>query len=417
MAEERSDPLVTSEEKVFSSMNLGINSAGNPRSPNNVCRRASIGSYRAGKNARRRYSACSNSENVSCRVVPRYLRASTGSCHDLCKFGRRQSCEEKKVRKPLRRRAAKTSPNELLPVVIVVAGKQKTEKVVKHAPSADTKKRSCVVKPSPDAKSYSSKFKASLDAKVCSPRQNASSSNETRLPNSPTKKSTPSHPAAIIKRGILSPSEKVEVPLKEAKSIDRKISRTGRLNSVVKSSRGMTASTASARRASVTPAAPLFPKSSPSKTTSIIARKSGVVKLLSPLKVQTRIQGAATETSNNKTSEKTLPVITMGTEKLEAIPDDHAIAALSSSSSPKSLSHAKSAFSLSCEVEEEEAKHSGHNADELVSDNTASIENGSILAVKENQDKTPRIGTENNSLESIPDYHIMKRSRTMVMRQ
>ncbi|KAL0423026.1 UNVERIFIED_CONTAM: hypothetical protein Sradi_0837400 [Sesamum radiatum] len=199
MAEERSDPLVTSEEKVFSSMNLGINSAGNPRSPNNVCRRASVGSYRAGNNARRRHSVYSNSENVSRRVVPHYLRASTGSCHDLCKFGRRQSCGEK-VRKPLRRRTAKTSPNELLPVVIVVAGKQKTEKVVKHAPSADTKKRSHVVKPSPDAKSYSSKFKASLDAKVCSPRQNASSSNETRLPNSPTKKSTPSHPAAIIKR-------------------------------------------------------------------------------------------------------------------------------------------------------------------------------------------------------------------------
>ncbi|KAL0461597.1 UNVERIFIED_CONTAM: hypothetical protein Slati_0047300 [Sesamum latifolium] len=401
MAEESSDPLVTSEEKVFSSMNLGINSAGNPRSLNNVCRRASVGSYRTGKNARRREG------------------------------------EE-----PLRRRTAKTSPNELLPVVIVVAGKQKTEKVVKHEPSADTKKRSRVVKPSQDAKSYSSKFKASLNAKVCSPRQNASSSNETCLPNSPTKKSTPSHPAAIIKRGILSPSEKVEVPVKEANSIDRKISRTGkktydqylkcsssvksksvnfkrssasdnldvvlgkgRLNSV--SSRGMTASTASARRASVTPAAPLFPKSFSSKTTSIIARKSGVVKLLSPLKVRTRRQRAATETSNNENSEKTLPVITMGTEKLEDIPDDHAIAALSSSLSPKSLSHAKSASSLSCEVEEEEVKHSGHKADELVSDNTASIENGSVLAAKENQDKTPRMGTENNSLESIPDYHVI----------
>ncbi|KAK4409839.1 hypothetical protein Sango_0056900 [Sesamum angolense] len=443
MAEGSSDPLLTSEEKVFSSMNLGINSAGNPRSLNNVCRRASVGSYRAGNNARRRHSVYSNSENVSRCVVPRYLRASTGSCHDLCKFGRRQSCGEK-VRKPLRRRTAKTSPNELLPVVIVVAGKQKTEKVVKHEPSADTERRSRVVKPSPDAKSYSSKFKASLDAKVCSPRQNASSSNETCLPNSPTKNSTPSHPTAIIKRRILSPSEKVEVPVKEANSIDRKISRTGkktydqylkcsssvksksvnvkrssasdnlddvlgkgRLNSVVKNSRRMTASTASARRASVTPAAPLFPKSSPSKTASIIARKSGRVKLLSPLKVRTRTQRAATETSNNENSKKTLPVITMGTEKLKDIPDDHAIAALSFSSSPKSLSQAKSASSLSCEVEEEEVKHSDHKADELVSDNTACIENGSVLAVKENQDKTPRIGTENNSLESIPDYHVI----------
>ncbi|XP_011085721.1 muscle M-line assembly protein unc-89-like [Sesamum indicum] len=442
MAEESSDPLVTSEEKVFNSMNLGINSGGNPRSLNNVCRRASVGSYRAGNNARRRHSACSNSENVSRRVVPRYLRASTGSCHDLCKFGRRQSCEEK-VKKPLRRRTAKISPNELLPVVIVAAGKQKTEKVIKHEPPADLKKRLRVVKPSPDAKSYSSKFKASMDAKVCSPTQNASSSNETRLPNSPTKKSTPSHPTAIIKRGILSPYEKVEVPLKEANSIERKISRTGkktydqslkctsvksesinvkrspasdnldgvlgkgRRNSVVKSSRGMTASTASARRASVTPAAPLFPKSSPSKTASIIARKSGRVKLLSPLKVRTRIQRTATETSNNENSEKTLLVITMGTEKLEDIPDDHAIASLSSSSSPKSLSHAKSASSLSCEVEEEEVKYSGHKADELVSDNTVSNENGSVLAVKENQDKTSRMGTENNSLESIPDYHVI----------
>ncbi|KAK4426228.1 hypothetical protein Salat_1391300 [Sesamum alatum] len=443
MAEESSDPLVTSEEKVFSSMNLGTNSPGNPRSVAHS-RRASVGSYRAGNNARRRYSSCSDSEKVSRRVVPRYLRASAGSCHDLCKFGRRQSCEEK-ARKPLRRRTAKNSLNELIPVVIVVAGEQKMQKVVKHQPSADTKKRSLVVKPSPDAKSYSSKFKASLDAKVCSPRLNTSSSNETRLPNSPTKKTTSSHPTAIIKREILSPSEKVEVPVKEANSIDRKISRTskktydqslkcssssvkstsfnvkrsstsdnldgvlgkGRRISVVKSSRGMTASTASAKRASVTPAAPLFPKSCPSKTASILARKAGRVKLLSPLKVRNRTQRAAIETSNNENSEKTLPVITVGTEKLEDIPDDHAIAALSSSSSPKSLSHAKSASSLSREVEEEGVKYSGHEADELVSDNTISVEIGSVQAVKENEDKTPSMGTENNSLESIPGYLVI----------
>ncbi|KAI3462901.1 hypothetical protein Pfo_019564 [Paulownia fortunei] len=438
MAEESIDPLVTPEKNAAG--NLGY--LNNGRGTHAHHRRASIGSNHEGDNARRYFSEKTDSANSSQNTIPHYLRASTGSCHDICKYGRRHAFEEK-PREPLRKRTAKPSPNELNFVEMTVSGKQKKEKVVNHEPSADTKKHSQLVKTSPDTKSYSPKLKASLDAKTYSPRQNASCRNKTHLPNSPTKKSTSSDSPEIIKMEILLPSKEVEVLVKEGNSIDNKISRTdkksfdqsvkrsfsvkskpikvkpssasdnpygihgrGRRNSDVQTGRKMTASTMSAKKALESPAAPLSPKYSLSKTASSKARKAGRLKLLSPLKDQNRIHQVGTERSYTEDSEKTFHVIKTGTETnaLDSVPDDHAISAQPSTSSLLSLSHANSPSSLSHE-EDEEIKYCGNEADEFVSDNTVSMEIGKVQPVKESHNKTLGTETENDAFESIPDDH------------
>ncbi|KAH6774566.1 hypothetical protein C2S52_002454 [Perilla frutescens var. hirtella] len=90
-------------------------------------RRSSVGSNHAGASSLRNSVEKSESANSSQNVVPHYLRASTGSCHDLCKFGRAHSSETK-ARKPfLRKRMAKPLANELSPVQILVSGGKKDE--------------------------------------------------------------------------------------------------------------------------------------------------------------------------------------------------------------------------------------------------------------------------------------------------
>ncbi|XP_075499782.1 uncharacterized protein LOC142538321 [Primulina tabacum] len=50
-------------------------------------------------------------ESANRKKIPHYPRASTGSCHELCKYGRKHEYEEK-TRTPLRNRIAKISPTE-----------------------------------------------------------------------------------------------------------------------------------------------------------------------------------------------------------------------------------------------------------------------------------------------------------------
>ncbi|PHT27681.1 hypothetical protein CQW23_32731 [Capsicum baccatum] len=54
----------------------------------------SISSYNAG-NTRRQSTGKLNAPDSGQNVIPHYLRASTGSCHDFCKYGRKHSSEAK----------------------------------------------------------------------------------------------------------------------------------------------------------------------------------------------------------------------------------------------------------------------------------------------------------------------------------
>ncbi|KAL7141046.1 hypothetical protein ABFS83_08G028100 [Erythranthe nasuta] len=160
MAEESIDSLVT-PEKTESKDIISKNSVANSESPINGhnahvrSNRATIGSHHAGDSSTRNSSDKSDSVNSGRNVVPHYLRASTGSCHDLCKYGGKHSFE--KAKKPLRRRIAKSLSSEMYTVEITVSGDKKKEKIVYENSEMETKNRL------PDTKSYSRDPKTSLD--------------------------------------------------------------------------------------------------------------------------------------------------------------------------------------------------------------------------------------------------------------
>ncbi|XP_065855895.1 uncharacterized protein [Euphorbia lathyris] len=62
-------------------------------------------------NSRRCSTGRPSSSSIGEKVLPNYLRASTGSCHDFCKYGRKHGSEEK-ARPPFLRRKAKKPPDE-----------------------------------------------------------------------------------------------------------------------------------------------------------------------------------------------------------------------------------------------------------------------------------------------------------------
>lgn len=67
------------------------------------------------------------------KVLPHYLRASTGSCHDFCKYGRKHASEAKE-RRPIQKRITKPAPDSQSPTVTVTVPERKKTSVVKSDP-------------------------------------------------------------------------------------------------------------------------------------------------------------------------------------------------------------------------------------------------------------------------------------------
>ncbi|PIN10016.1 hypothetical protein CDL12_17407 [Handroanthus impetiginosus] len=269
MAEECSDSLITLEKNESDGTNVMKNSAANlgsltkGRSTNSNHRRASIWSYHGGEVSVRSSTDKADFANSSRTAIPHYLRASTGSCHDFCKYGLKHSSEEK-ARKPVQKRIAKSLPNEPS-MQITVSGEQTKEMVVNQKTLVDAMENSSPdVKPSPDAKSYSLKLKTSLDkknvvkhkstedakshspdlsssnsksylwkpkmssdAKTSSLRQSSSSGNKTLLPKynrSSNEKFTSPDPPEIVK-SVVFLSKQVEDPVKQGTLTDNQMSR------------------------------------------------------------------------------------------------------------------------------------------------------------------------------------------------
>ncbi|XP_075512393.1 uncharacterized protein LOC142547785 [Primulina tabacum] len=347
-------------------------------------------------------------------VVPRYLRPSSGSCHDLCKYGRKHVFEEKPW-KSSRKRMGKPSHSELAPVEIIISGEPKKEKLLKHKLSIDTNKLSLNQKLSPGIKSLSPKPKISLVAKTHSPIPNASSGDNKKLPkfkSSFVRKSFSPDPPEVIKREILPPSKQVELPVQEVSLTDTKPSRTekrtgyqsdkrppslrsklvkvkvplssgensdgkGRRNGDVETGRKMTDLKASAKKALKSSAAPFSPKVTRNKKASVITRKTRSLKLASPMKDQNRLLRVETETSDNENvPEKTLHVIETGTrsDSLDSISDD--------------LSRGKSPSLLSREKHDDESDHNSGDAYELVLSDNGPAKNEEVESVTENGKKT-----------------------------
>ncbi|CAI9752731.1 unnamed protein product [Fraxinus pennsylvanica] len=201
--------------------------SGSPYNGGNIYsqqRRSSIGAYDARENTRRVSTEKLDSANNSQESIPHYLRASTGSCHDFCKYGRKHAFEAKE-RHNIAKRTTKPPPNEQISVEKTIPGEQKKKIVVNHKASSGTKSHLPEHKSSPVAKSFTSKPMTSLDTQIYSPWQKASPGNITHMQRhklSSSKKTPSPYPPEIIKRETVLLSKKVEVPSKQGSSIDNK---------------------------------------------------------------------------------------------------------------------------------------------------------------------------------------------------
>ncbi|CAI9768912.1 unnamed protein product [Fraxinus pennsylvanica] len=125
MAAENIDLGIIPETNEFDREYAGKGSFRNSGSLNNGCstnsdrRRTSMGLYRAGDYSTRNSSGNLDSSNNSQHGFPHYLRASTGSCHDFCNYGRKHAFEEK-ARHPFLKRMTKAESIKQNPVKTTV---------------------------------------------------------------------------------------------------------------------------------------------------------------------------------------------------------------------------------------------------------------------------------------------------------
>ncbi|KAF5457679.1 hypothetical protein F2P56_021764 [Juglans regia] len=90
-----------------------------------------------GNNLRRNSTGKASSSNTGESILPHYLRASTGSCHDFCKYGRKHAFEEKESCSMLKR-VVKTSYDSRNPAVTVALPRRKETVVTKLKPSHES---------------------------------------------------------------------------------------------------------------------------------------------------------------------------------------------------------------------------------------------------------------------------------------
>jgi hypothetical protein len=164
-----------------------------------------------GNNLRRNSTGRASSSNGGEAILPHYLRASTGSCHDFCKFGRKHALEAKARSPILKRLVKKSTDTGFLLVSVDLPGTKKTP----------------VVKLKPDFKSQESDIPETIKQEV--PTQSPVSKNPTegkllteRRKTSGVKFKSSSHAKTrtydtpqTMKREVSSSSEKVEVSSKK----------------------------------------------------------------------------------------------------------------------------------------------------------------------------------------------------------
>ncbi|KAL3636578.1 hypothetical protein CASFOL_018877 [Castilleja foliolosa] len=368
----------------------------------------------------RRHSL-SDKPNTTKRRVPIHLRASTGSCHDFCKFGKKHSSEEK-TREPFRKRISKSLPNKPMSSKTIVSEASRT---------ATSKSSLNGPKPVKTASSVE-------NTKKQSPRQSALSINKTVSKNISC--SVSEQPPEIIKREILlSPSEKVEAPVEEGSSNGNKISKADKKasdHSVIRSSsekaklfKANKPLVASGKKmmpaAGKASEAPSFGRLYLGKTATSKAREeAGRVKLSlsSPVKHKNR-----TEKSNGEASEKTLHVIKTKTEeKLKAFspkaggvkpssPSGRSLeirvikaesenSVSTPASSPLSSSHAKSP-SISPREDKNENEKIQTTVSIETEENQASLK--SLLSSSHEEDDNETIGHSNNETGELIEDKIV----------
>ncbi|GFZ19269.1 plant calmodulin-binding protein-like protein [Actinidia rufa] len=231
--------------------------------------------------------------------TPHYLRASAGSCHDFCKYGRKHAVEVKPWRS-IPKRIVTPSLDRRSPTESGVSAETKTVKVVKH-------------KASPISKTLSSDSSDILKQDVSSPSKKVevssrqASSNEKKTAQSEKKKTFPGKHAPFVKPKTMG--------VKPLSSPETSAALKGRNNSEMKISRKIGSSKAAVTKVLASPVSSLSPRPSINRNVSLNVKKYRSLKLLSPLKDQNRIRKAEPkQLRSEKIPEKTLHVIKVETE-------------------------------------------------------------------------------------------------------
>ncbi|XP_026381215.1 muscle M-line assembly protein unc-89-like [Papaver somniferum] len=159
----------------------------------------------------------SSTSNSKERVTPIYHRASTSSCHDLCKYGKTPESQTK-GKQSIVRRSAKAALSEVEPVA-------------KHETSIEERKKRSVVKPkptSPEVKTITEVPSPNSIKRECKC--------VTREVSSPLKKidvkprflvgKVASPPKAVSSPNASSPSKKIVAPAKPAISLKQNVMKT-----------------------------------------------------------------------------------------------------------------------------------------------------------------------------------------------
>ncbi|KAF3444830.1 hypothetical protein FNV43_RR14523 [Rhamnella rubrinervis] len=400
-------------------------------------------------NSRRNSTGKSIASKTSEKIVPHYLRASTGSCHDFCKYGRKHAFEEK-ARQPIWRKMATKSVDSLRHVDIVVpmVGEKASLVRLKHSPlkahSPDRKLRS----PNTFNISRQQMLTKSLDNQNSVGRNVRAEMKKTslaKLKSSPPSKPRTYDPPKTIKQEVSSSTDKLEVSLKQGsskakeKNLSAKHSTSLKPKSVTKKPisspelpgglKGNSDMKISKRtgislvvvkkelKSPTTSVSPVSPKPSVSRVASLNARKQwNLKKVVSPLKNQKKIKTPEPkERKNDVVQEKTLYVIKMETESKTVESDRNENCAVESppppsSLSPKSSSIPNSVSFSSCDEEEDQQEseysisesednsfsednemESTENAKNLDEDNKRMAKKSGMVCVADNDCKSSKL--------------------------
>jgi hypothetical protein len=169
-----------------------------------------------GNNLRRNSTGKASSSNGGETILPHYLRASTGSCHDFCKYGRKHALEAKARSPILKRVVKKPSDTDILLVSEDLPGRKKMP-VVKHKLSSDSKSHESDIPQTikQEVPTRSPVSKNPTESKVLAERRKTSG---VKFKSSPHAKTRTYDTPKTMKREMSSSSEKMEVSLKKDSS-------------------------------------------------------------------------------------------------------------------------------------------------------------------------------------------------------
>lgn len=400
-------------------------------------------------NSRRNSTGKSVTSKSSEKIVPHYLRASTGSCHDFCKYGRKHAFEEK-ARHPIRKNMATKSVDSLQALhqvdILVPLGEEKASLVrLKHSPLkahspdlnvhspnvSNINKQQMLTK-SLDNQNYLGRNVRGLQAE----RKKTSLS---KLKSSPPSKPRTYEPPTTIKQEASTSTDKLGVSLKQGssrpkeknlaakqstspkpKSVTKKAMSSPEslgglhVDSKVKIGKRTGTSEVQAKKVLTSPRNSVSPKPSVSRVASLNSRKRwSLKKVLSPLKSQNNIKRTEPkQPKNDEVQEKTLYVVKMETETNTVESDENENCVLESSPPPPSLSSPKTSslpnslsFSSHEEEDEEESEYTiSGSEDEAFSEDSEMETKGNAETLDEDQKRMPKksgkVSAEDNGCKS-----------------